>query len=145
MGATGFSSARNGDKNGRKLEFGLILEMGENGLEMEKMARKWLQHGISGHFPIFWSIFPHFVAEARFQFSAIFVPISGRIPKWICTRSTGFQDRVFFGGAATSLKLREFAATLCSETGSQQRCATKRLGSPLVCKHRVCCNLTIAI
>ena len=62
----------NGRENGRNMA-----------RKMEKMARKWFENGISGHF----SHFPGRVSpKAKIHFSAIFVP------KWIYTRSTGFQS-----------------------------------------------------
>ena len=52
---------RNGDENGRKMDFGLTLKNGGKmaqkmrkiAQKMENMARKWFENGISGHFSHF--------------------------------------------------------------------------------------------
>ena len=73
--------ARNGDENGRKMNFGLTWEMGGKLPDKGKMARKWLKNRFRAICSFFGPFFPHFSGEAKIHFSAILVPISGRRPE----------------------------------------------------------------
>ena len=68
---------------------------GKMAWKMEKMARKRFENGISAHF----SHFPGHVSTIfQVRPKSIFRPFSSPFraggPKWICTRSTGFQPWV---------------------------------------------------
>ena len=75
-------------KNGRKL----ARKMRKMERKMEKMARKWFENGFSGHF----SHFPGYVStifqvRPKSMFRPFSSPFRAGGPKWIYTRSTGFQ------------------------------------------------------
>ena len=75
---------KNGWKMGRKMR--------KMAWKMEKMARKWFENGISGHISHFpGHVSPIFQVRPKSIFRPFSCPFRARGPKWIYTRSTGFQ------------------------------------------------------
>ena len=71
-----------GTKTAENWNLGTLGNGGKLGGKMGKNARKLLKNRTSGHFSRFSRpFFPHFMGEAKFQYPAIFVPISGQRPE----------------------------------------------------------------
>ena len=65
---------------------------GKMARKMEKMAPKWFDNGIPGHFPHFpGHASPIFLVRPKSIFRPFPFPFRAGGPKWIYTRSTGFQ------------------------------------------------------